>query len=132
MKRDTYSTLKQFQKNEDPKRPTNGVIQAVRGTLADVLVRSMNTILKGVKVIGGAPEIGLAVSIVWERGIPVASIVGGMASQNEIVALSRGPAGPAGATGPQGPQGVSVSNLDGGAPDSNYGGITAIDCGGVV
>jgi len=39
-----------------------------------------------------------------------------------------GPTGPTGATGPSGP---ALANLDGGAPDSIYGGITAIDCGGV-
>lgn len=38
--------------------------------------------------------------------------------------------GPTGATGPIGPSGVSIANLDGGAPDSNYGGITSINCGG--
>lgn len=37
-----------------------------------------------------------------------------------------------GQVGPTGPTGTStiISNLDGGAPDSNYGGITSIDCGG--
>lgn len=49
-----------------------------------------------------------------------------------------GPTGPTGATGAQGPQGIqgpqgeSIANLDGGAPDSNYGGITSINCGGVI
>lgn len=46
-----------------------------------------------------------------------------------------GPTGATGATGPQGiqgPQGESIANLDGGAPDSNYGGITSINCGGVI
>jgi len=38
--------------------------------------------------------------------------------------------GPTGSIGPAGPSTV-ISNLDGGAPDSNYGGITSIDCGGV-
>lgn len=41
-----------------------------------------------------------------------------------------GPAGPTGPIGPTGPSGVSLANLDGGAPDSNYGGISAINCGG--
>jgi hypothetical protein len=42
--------------------------------------------------------------------------------------------GPQGIQGPQGPQGIqgdSIVNIDGGFPDSDYGGITAID-GGVV
>jgi len=44
-----------------------------------------------------------------------------------------GPTGPTGSTGSIGPAGPStvISNLDGGLPDSNYGGITNIDCGGV-
>lgn len=41
-----------------------------------------------------------------------------------------GPTGPTGSIGPAGPSTV-ISNLDGGLPDSNYGGITNIDCGGV-
>jgi hypothetical protein len=41
-----------------------------------------------------------------------------------------GSLGPTGSIGPAGPSTV-ISNLDGGAPNSNYGGITSIDCGGV-
>ena len=52
---------------------------------------------------------------------------------------SLGPTGPTGTTGITGPTGsigpagpsTVISNLDGGAPNSNYGGITSIDCGGV-
>jgi len=52
---------------------------------------------------------------------------------------STGPTGPTGPTGTFGPTGsigpagpsTVISNLDGGAPNSNYGGITSIDCGGV-
>jgi hypothetical protein len=40
-------------------------------------------------------------------------------------------AGPTGSTGPTGAQGYSIVNLDGGFPDSTYGGITAVDLGGV-
>ena len=45
-----------------------------------------------------------------------------------------GPTGATGATGPTGPtgdDGVSIANLDGGYPDSTYGGISPIDAGGV-
>jgi hypothetical protein len=45
-----------------------------------------------------------------------------------------GPQGPSGPIGPQGPSGASGEgylNLDGGTPTSLYGGITAIDAGGV-
>lgn len=36
-----------------------------------------------------------------------------------------------GPPGPQGPAGDAIINIDAGMPSSNYGGITAIDCGGV-
>ena len=42
-----------------------------------------------------------------------------------------GPSGATGATGPTGPSGFSIVNLDGGSPTSTYGGITAVDLGGV-
>lgn len=41
------------------------------------------------------------------------------------------PRGATGAVGPTGPAGVSVGNLDGGFPDSTYGGVSSIDAGGV-
>ena len=49
-------------------------------------------------------------------------------TQWENVGQFQGPTGP---TGPTGPQGESYINLDGGEPNSTYGGITAID-GGTV
>jgi hypothetical protein len=42
-----------------------------------------------------------------------------------------GPAGPTGATGSTGPTGISVVNIDGGFPSTNYGGITSLNAGGV-
>jgi hypothetical protein len=42
-----------------------------------------------------------------------------------------GATGPTGSTGPTGPQGSSIINIDGGAPSSTYGGISAVDLGGV-
>lgn len=42
-----------------------------------------------------------------------------------------GPSGPVGATGPVGPSGSAIVNIDGGQPDSNYGGIPTINAGGV-
>lgn len=49
-----------------------------------------------------------------------------------IVEVLIGTPGLPGATGPVGPQGIGITNLDGGAPTSNYGGITPIDSGGVT
>lgn len=45
-----------------------------------------------------------------------------------------GPTGPAGPTGPQGIQGIqglSFANIDNGFPESSFGGVNPIDCGGV-
>ena len=39
--------------------------------------------------------------------------------------------GATGPTGPTGPTGVSIANIDGGFPSTNYGGITSLDSGGV-
>ena len=51
----------------------------------------------------------------------------------ELQSGTIGPVGPTGPAGPEGPAGPStvISNIDGGYPNTNYGGITAIDCGGV-
>ena len=43
----------------------------------------------------------------------------------------QGPTGPEGATGPTGAAGNPYGNIDGGFPDSSYGGINAIDGGSV-
>jgi hypothetical protein len=43
-----------------------------------------------------------------------------------------GPQGGTGPPGPTGPQGESAADLDGGVPDSTYGGVSPLDCGGVT
>ena len=42
-----------------------------------------------------------------------------------------GPTGATGSTGATGAQGYSIVNLDGGSPTSTYGGISAVNLGGV-
>lgn len=42
-----------------------------------------------------------------------------------------GPSGPSGPVGATGATGASIVNIDGGVPDSNYGGIQSINAGGV-
>jgi len=44
---------------------------------------------------------------------------------NPVVAIS-------GSSGTSGTSGVAYGNLEGGAPDSDYSGVTPIDCGGVT
>ncbi len=104
---DTYSILKRFQRQEDKRTPVNGVIQAVRGTRADILVRSSSTILHAVQVTGGTPDIGMSVSIRWENGYPVAAILGGTGEANVIAGLITGPQGPQGNTGNTGASGTN-------------------------
>ncbi len=128
---DIYRLLKGFQRNEDANLPTSGVIKAVRGQLADVLVKGATTILHGVRVVG-TPAPGMEVSLAWEHGVPVASVMSGTAPAPQIAGLITGPTGPMGPMGPTGPQGPAVGNLDGGSPSSTYGGINPINCGGVV
>ena len=62
-------------------------------------------------------------------GTAGASITGTFPSQLLNLTLPTGPAGPTGATGPAGPNGYSSLNLDGGQPDSIYGGTPLIDAG---
>lgn len=64
-------------------------------------------------------------------GTAAASITGTFPSQQLNLVLQTGPAGATGPTGPQGPGGYSTLNLDGGQPDSIYGGINPIDCGNI-
>ncbi len=126
MRNDTYSTLKSFQRDQDPNKPVDGLIQAVRGQYVDVLVKSMNTILRGVKCVG-TPAIGNEVSLTWVRGVPVASVVGGTPAAQVVAGLITGPAGPAGpagdtgATGPQGPAGPTNWLNGSGAPAGGTG-----------
>jgi hypothetical protein len=131
MKKDTFSVLKGFQRQQAQNQPTSGVVQAVRGQLADILVKGMTTVLHGVKVIG-TPAPGMEVALTWDQGVPVASVVTGTAPTQQLAGLITGPQGPTGPMGPTGPQGPAVGNLDGGSPSSAYGGINPINCGGVV
>ena len=62
-------------------------------------------------------------------GTAGASITGTFPSQLLNLTLPTGPIGPTGATGPAGPSGFSSLNLDGGTPDSIYGGTPLIDAG---
>jgi hypothetical protein len=55
---------------------------------------------------------------------------GKVVNVGEVVG-EKGERGPQGAAGVSGANGEAFANLDGGAPDSVYGGITPIDCGGI-
>lgn len=65
------------------------------------------------------------------QGVAAASITGTFPSQVLNLTLPQGATGPAGPAGPQGPSGYSTLNLDGGHPDSVYGGLPLIDSGNI-
>lgn len=67
-------------------------------------------------------------------GSAAASITGTFPNQQLNLVLQTGPTGatgPAGPAGPAGANGYSSLNLDGGAPDSVYGGTPLIDAGSI-
>jgi len=66
------------------------------------------------------PSNNLAIGAVTNGATAAATITGSSPNQTLNLVL------------PQGIQGISFANIDGGAPNSNYGGITNIDCGGPV
>lgn len=47
-----------------------------------------------------------------------------------LVSAHSSSTGSGGTQGPPGPPGEALANMDGGFPDSNYGGVTPLDCGG--
>lgn len=63
------------------------------------------------------------------QGTAAASITGTFPNQVLNLTLQQGATGPTGPAGPQGPGGYSTLNLDGGQPDSVYGGLPLIDSG---
>jgi hypothetical protein len=68
------------------------------------------------------------------QGVAAASITGAFPNQTLNLTLPKGDTGATGATGatgPQGPSGFSTLNLDGGQPDSVYGGLPLIDSGNI-
>lgn len=63
------------------------------------------------------------------QGVASASITGTFPNQVLNLSLPKGDTGSAGPAGPAGPSGYSTLNLDGGLPDSVYGGLPLIDSG---
>lgn len=106
---DLYSALKQHEKAQETNRPTKGVVKSVDGDRVNVLVRGSSTVLRSVKAVGAVTVAGQEVVLSWEKGVPTAHVVGGMAEPQNLVAFSRGPQGPQGEIGPEGPQGPAGS-----------------------
>jgi hypothetical protein len=91
---------------------------------------SLKEYLKGVQSTISSNYYDLTIGSV-SQGVASASITGTFPSQTLNLTLPQGATGPAGPAGPQGPSGFSTLNLDGGQPDSVYGGLTLIDSGNI-
>jgi hypothetical protein len=89
---------------------------------------SLKEYLKGVQTTISSNYYELNIGSV-SQGVAAASITGTFPSQTLNLTLPQGATGPAGPEGPQGPSGYSTLNLDGGQPDSVYGGLPLIDSG---
>ena len=71
----------------------------------------------------------LSIGTVTSGSTPTATIRGTFPNQILDLGFPSGATGPSGPTGPTGPAGYAIADLDGGYPDSVYGGITSIDGG---
>jgi hypothetical protein len=91
---------------------------------------SLKEYLKGVQTTISSNYYDLSIGSV-SQGVAAASITGTFPNQILNLTLPQGATGPAGPTGPQGPSGYSTLNLDGGQPDSVYGGLPLIDSGNI-
>lgn len=94
---------------------------------------SLKEYLNGVQQTISSNYYNLSIGSV-SQGTAAASITGTFPSQILNLTLPKGDTGATGATGPagpQGPSGYSTLNLDGGQPDSVYGGLTLIDSGNI-
>jgi hypothetical protein len=91
---------------------------------------SLKEYLKGLQTTVSANYYDLDIGSV-SQGTAAASITGTFPYQFLNLTLPQGATGPAGPAGPQGPSGYSTLNLDGGHPDSVYGGLPLIDSGSI-
>lgn len=111
--------------------------------VATIIAASGSTIAVGTTTTGAAgssanvTNSGTGTNVVLNFTIPAGATgaAGPTGPQGlQGVAGPTGPAGPAGPTGPQGIQGIqgiSFANIDNGFPESSFGGVNPIDCGGV-
>lgn len=92
---------------------------------------SLKEYLKGVQATISSNYYDLTIGSVSQGTPAAASITGTFPNQILNLTLPQGPTGPTGPAGPQGPSGYSTLNLDGGQPDSVYGGLPLIDSGNI-
>ena len=98
-------------------------LQQTFSSLTDYLARIQEAI--------SANYYDLSIGSVTSGPAPAATITGLFPNQTLNLVLQQGPTGATGPAGPQGPSGYSTLNLDGGHPDSVYGGLPLIDSGSI-
>jgi hypothetical protein len=76
-------------------------------------------------------DLPVATGVDGTEFVPLVQGLGGGAVTKRAQIQNLGFVGATGPTGPTGPQGAAIVNIDGGRPDTNYGGIQSIN-GGVV
>jgi hypothetical protein len=112
---------------------TAPLMETLRGADARTLQHiftSLKEYLKGIDATISSNYYNLAIGSV-SQGVASASITGSFPNQTLNLSLPQGATGPTGPVGPAGPSGYSTLNLDGGQPDSVYGGLTLIDSGNI-
>lgn len=110
--------------------PLMGTLRGADSRTLQHIFTSLKEYLKGLQTTVSANYYDLSIGSV-SQGTAAASITGAFPSQVLNLTLPQGDVGPQGPAGPQGPSGYSTLNLDGGAPDSVYGGLTLIDSGSI-
>lgn len=110
--------------------PLMGSLKTADARTLQHIFTSLKEYLKGLQTSVSANYYDLSIGSV-SQGLAAASITGTFPNQILNLTLPQGATGPAGPTGPQGPSGYSTLNLDGGHPDSVYGGLTLVDSGSV-
>lgn len=110
--------------------PLLGTLRSADSRTLQHIFTSLKEYLQGVQTTISSNYYDLTIGSV-SQGAAAASITGVFPSQVLNLTLPQGATGPTGPAGPQGPSGYSTLNLDGGQPDSVYGGLPLIDSGNI-
>ena len=113
--------------------PLLGTLKSRDARSLQLIFASLTDYLKDIKTTISSNYYDLSIGSV-SVGTAAASITGTFPNQQLNLVLQTGPTGATGPAGPQGPAGAdgfSTLNLDGGAPDSVYGGTPLIDAGSI-
>lgn len=110
--------------------PLLGTLRSADSRTLQHIFTSLKEYLQGIQTTISSNYYDLTIGSV-SQGVAAASITGTFPNQVLNLTLPQGATGPTGPAGPQGPGGYSTLNLDGGQPDSVYGGLPLIDSGNI-